>query len=258
MKILSRPSCDGCAFLITDDQRKPRFSLLLPEELLTNGFDRDDPVELLHIKPSVQTFDSVHCRASCRLDFAGVSYDSRISHREGELFDISITVFNRSGQTLVSPTLDVCLGLCYDAPDGKWCNEEFMDAPPDANLSYFGKTWYTDVSIRRQRALVAKKWISIHPNPANPALPENEYVRAFGETDDCDCVALASRDHMRTVFTAWSGSCFYRQPFPGYFCMHSLPALPDLKDGDSVTVHGMCGIFDGNMEALEEYLKAYL
>lgn len=258
MKILPRPSCDGCAFLIADDNRSPLFSLLLPEELLLNGFDRADPIELLHIKPSVQTFDSVSCRASCELVFQGVTYFSRISHREGQLFDISITVENRSGKTLASPTLDVCQGLCYDAPDGKWCNEEFMSVPAGAGLAYFGQKWYTDVSVKRQRALSGKKWISIHPNPSDPILPEDEYFRSFGDFADCDCVALESINHTRTVFTAWSGPCYYRAPFPGYFCMHSLPALPDLADGDSAVVHGLCGIYPGNFDALSEYLKTAL
>ena len=257
MRILQTPHCDGCAFTIAQDDRTPLFDMLLPEELLLNGFDRADPIELLHIKPSIQTFDSVHCRAETELHFGGVSYFSRISHREEQLFDISISVRNQSGQTLVSPKLDVCQSMS-NLPQGGWYNEEFLEEGVAVDRDECGRVWYTDVSIRRQRALSGWKWISIHPSPANPIIGEDVYPRLFGAQADCSCVGLENKSGTRTAFTAWSGPAYYRTPFPGNYCMHSLPSLPDLKDGDSFTVYGICGIYSGSFDALRGYLKERL
>lgn len=173
---------------------------------------------------------------------------------------IAIAVKNLSRRTWTDVRLDICANLCrlpktWKAP---WSNRDFIPERIPLDRDAQGRYWYREATPRGLQAWdPARGWIPMHLRPDSPdPLPENPYHAELSATDASVACAIPSLDGKRFAYMVWRARrSRHQSPFSGNACMHLRPqAAPSLAPGETATLFGEAGIFEGSREDLEEHL----
>jgi len=236
----------------------PALRLLLPEAILAEGLD---PTGGVHTVAGSWVKDPRHVQGWIR-PREGVACLLRLEPRERDVL-ISIAVKNTSRRAWTDVRLDICANLCrlpktWETP---WSNREFIPERIPLDRDAHGRYWYREATPRDLQAWDPRRgWIPMHARPDRPdPLPENAYQTILSESDASLACAIPSLDGKRFAYMAWrTDRSRHPSPFWGNACMHLRPQVASsLAPGESATLSGIAGIFDGTRDDLAKHLARF-
>lgn len=232
----------------------PALRLLLPEAILADGLD---PVGGVHgvagswvrSERAIQGWIRPRPDVACLVRLEPLERDVRIA----------IAVKNLSRKSWTDVRLDLCANLCRLPKTWKvaWSNRDFIPERIPLDRDAQGRYWYREATPRRLEAWDPDRgWIQMHPRPESPEPPENPYQAELSESDRSLACAIPSLDGKRFAYMAWRARrSRHQSPFSGNACMHLRPQVAaSLAPGESATLFGAAGIFEGTREDLAKHL----